>query len=86
MQRIWELTAALLSSIIAESGADIETIIEKNINRDSFMRYFNNVYYFQMLEPLSEKSYNLNRNLSYLIYIMAWLITYKSICSENKYL
>ena len=56
MQRIWKLTAALLSSIIAESGADIETIIEKIINRDSFMRDFNNVYYFQMLEPLSEKS------------------------------
>jgi len=56
MQRIWKLTAALLSSIIAESGADIDTIIEIIINRDSFMRDFNNVYYFQMLEPLSEKS------------------------------
>ena len=56
MQRIWKLTAALLSSIIAESGADIDTIIEIIINRDSFMRDFNNVCYFQMLEPLSEKS------------------------------
>ena len=55
MQRIWKLIAGLLSGIIAEVGADIDAVIGKIINSDYFMRDFNNVFCFQMLEPLSEK-------------------------------
>jgi hypothetical protein len=38
-----------------ELGADIDAIIGKIINSDSFMRDFYNVFCFQILEPLSEK-------------------------------
>ena len=55
MQRIWKLIAGLLSSIITELGADIDAVIGKIINSDSFMRDFNNVFCFQMFKPLSEK-------------------------------
>ena len=69
MQRIWKLIAGLLSGIIAELGADMDAIIGKIIKSDSFMRDFNNVFSFKMLEPLSEKKHNLYLNLSYLFYI-----------------
>ncbi len=54
MQRIWKMICGLLASIIAEIGADIDTLIAKIINSDTFMQDLNNVICFQRLEAKHE--------------------------------
>lgn len=50
MQRLWQLIHELVTSILEELGADVDLVIKKIINSDTFLEKINTTFNFQRIQ------------------------------------